>query len=150
MSWGTVDAGHHVRTRCRTGGGFTTPSIPRGQVGIVRGVEGIFTRTATVEFLHGGRARIPVRHLERTYLQGGEEGWERRKQRRHGFQLGLLILNLPLLIAFTKYFVNGGSIEGLAPAILNAGMGLIAMLLGHPVLLLIVIALLLLLKARRS
>jgi hypothetical protein len=151
MSWGTIDTGDHVRTSRGTAGGFLAPQIPRGQVGIVRRVDGFFTRTATVEFLHGGEARVPVRDLERTYLQGGETGWEKRKQRRRGFQLGMLILNLPLIFALTRYFLNGGSIDGLAPAVVTAGLDLAAALLGQPeLLLLIAVPLFLLHRARRG
>jgi hypothetical protein len=149
MSWGAINIGDHVRTRCRTAPGFITPAVPRGQVGIVRSVDGFFTRTATVEFLHGGRTRIPTRDLERTYLQGGEAGWERRKQRHRGFQLGMLILNIPLIIALAKYFLNGGSVEGLAPAVLDAGMGLLGIVFGNPELLLLLVPLFLLHRARR-
>lgn len=151
MSWlGGVDIGDHVRTSRETPGGLFAPPIPRGRVGIVREVNGFFTRAATVEFMHGGRARVPVDHLTRTCLQGGDEGWLKRKQRRHGYQLGLLLLNLPLLWALAGYFLRGGTLAGLAPAALEAAAGLALTILGHPWLLALVIALVVFRGRRRT
>lgn len=144
MTWlGSIDIGDHVRTTRETPDGVIMPGVSRGRVGIVRNIDGFFTRIATVEFLHGGSARVPVRNLARTFLQGGEDGGKKRKQRRRGFQLGMLILNVPLLVALASYFIDGGTLPGLAPAAFSAALGLLVAVLAHsPLLALCVLALL--------
>lgn len=150
MTWiGSIDIGDHVRTARETPGGFLAPPIPRGRVGIVREVSGLLTRVATVEFLHGGDARVPIHHLKRTHLQGAEEGWVKRKQRRRGYQLGMLVLNLPLLVALARYLLDGGTLAGLTPAIAGALAGIALTVLGHPRLLALALIVLLVLRVRR-
>jgi hypothetical protein len=149
VSWfGAIEVGDHVRAHEDLSQGCHDqvsgrPSIRRGRTGIVREVDhGFFTDRVTVEFHDGLFTRtvssIPSHRLRKTGGQG-EGAFQRGRTWRRGVRLGLLLANVPLLIALVRYFLAGGTTAGLVPAALDAALGLVVVLLGHPPVALVVV-----------
>jgi hypothetical protein len=135
MSWfGTTDVGDHVRARRDITEGWADsfsgrPSIRRGRPGIVRDVQrGLFSTRYTVEFDDGFGTRT-ISNLTDGDLRStgghGQGAWDTKQSLRRGVRLGLFCaFTLPALIALGWYFLNGGTLAELLPALIDEALSL--------------------------
>jgi len=139
-----LSEGDHVIATKHLGGLFG-PSVRRGSRGIVRGrSHGLFSTSYDVEFASGRHASVNGRDLRRAPFGHGDASWERHRDLRRGFHLGLLILAVPAIIGVVRYYLHGGSTAGLVGALPDVVAGTVfslgataVSLLGIPLVLLI-------------
>jgi hypothetical protein len=131
MLFGPPQVGDHVRARRDLASGmldalYGTTSVRKGRTGIVREVHaGWLSSRLVVEFDDGWTTRtlrdVRPADVGRTFASG-EQAWRRRRDLMVGIRTGLfLVFGLPALISLTLYFLGGGTVAELIPALLGEG-----------------------------
>jgi hypothetical protein len=129
MLFGSPQVGDHVRARRDLASGmldalYRTTSVRKGRTGIVREVhDGWFSSRLVVEFDDGWMTRtlrdVRPGDVSRTFASG-EQAWKRRRDLMVGIRVGLfLVFGLPALISLALYFLGGGTVAELIPALLE-------------------------------
>ncbi|MBE2318348.1 hypothetical protein DVA67_020370 [Solirubrobacter sp. CPCC 204708] len=132
LLFGSPQVGDHVRARRAIASGWMdaltgATSVPKGSTGIVREVRnGWFSSSLVVEFDGGWTTRtirdVRPSDVSRTWMSG-ERAWQRRRDVGVGVRIGLfLVFGLPALVSLALYFLGGGTLAALIPALLEEGV----------------------------